>query len=288
MNSQLFIKGKRGGAVASTIFLVIFFTLFSLLGSVFLSVGVGNPVNKATSSLLSSPTFKSDAGQYFVSKALQTATGDERALLLKMGAQISGTVTNLLSNPILQQYLNQISDVAYRYYLTNAKNSQSIDVRPLLQLALLGFESVDPQFSKLDNELAKIKPIKLVPQKYGRKLFQIKSTLLLALLALFLLSLISFFIYLRFAKTWKGVFKTSGIILLIEGVLLVCVNAIAKTIVNQQVKSVSNSLAREAIPTVAQSFLSTLMNVGLVELIVGLILLLLSYIKSLERVDVHG
>jgi len=129
----ILLKAKRGGAVPSAIFFTIFFILLSLAGSVYLSVGIGNPVNKVTNSLLSSATFKADAGNYFVSKALDTATGDERALLLKKGPQISAAVTAFLGNPVFKGELGAVSDIAYNYYTGGTKARQSIDVKPILQ-----------------------------------------------------------------------------------------------------------------------------------------------------------
>jgi len=281
----ILLKAKRGGAVPSAIFFTIFFTLLSIAGSVYLSVGIGNPVNKITNSLLSNATFKGDAGNYFVSKALKTATGDERALLLKKGPQISAAVTSFLSNPEFQGELKAISNIAYNYYTGGAKARQSIDVKPILQLALLGFESVDPQFEKLSKELNKIKPIQLQPQTNGPDASQIKSYFTLGVGLLLTLSLLTLLLYLLFAKSLRSALRVPGIIFLSEGFLLVVLNIVATAVVKHQADTATESLAREAIPIAAHSLISPLMTTGVVEILLGVVLLVLSYSK---RVNVNS
>ncbi|MEI6220712.1 MAG: hypothetical protein WCP71_05340 [Actinomycetes bacterium] len=281
----ILLKAKRGGAVPSAIFFTIFFTLLSLAGSVYLSVGIGNPVNKVTNSLLSSATFKADAGNYFVSKALETATGDERALLLKKGPQISAAVTAFLGNPVFKGELGAVSDIAYNYYTGGTKARQSIDVKPILQLALLGFESVDPQFSKLSKELNKIKPIKLQPQTNGPDASQIKSYFTLGVGLLLALSVLTLLLYLLFAKSLRAAIRVPGIILVSDGLLLVILNIVATAVVKHQADTATESLAREAIPIAAHSLISPLMTTGVVELLLGVVLLVLSYSK---RVNVNS
>ena len=97
---QNFFRAKRSGSVPVAILFVLCLTFLSILGSAYLSVGIGNPVNKVTGSLLSSTSFKGDAGTYFVSKALESAKGDERSLLLNKGPQISATVTAFLGKSV--------------------------------------------------------------------------------------------------------------------------------------------------------------------------------------------
>ncbi len=281
----ILLKAKRGGAVPSAIFFTIFFTLLSLAGSVYLSVGIGNPVNKVTNSLLSSATFKADAGNYFVSKALETATGDERALLLKKGPQISAAVTAFLGNPVFKGELGAVSDIAYNYYTGGTKARQSIDVKPILQLALLGFESVDPQFSKLSKELNKIKPIKLQPQTNGPDASQIKSYFTLGVGLLLALSVLTLLLYLLFAKSLRAAIRVPGIILVSDGLLLVILNIVATAVVKHQADTATESLAREAIPIAAHSLISPLMTTGVAELLLGVVLLVLSYSK---RVNVNS
>ena len=276
------LKGKRGGAIPSAVLFTFFFTLLSISGTVYASIGVGNPINKVTGSLLSSTAFKQDAGTYFVSKALETASGDERALLTKKGPQISAAVTTFLGNPVFKGELNAIANIAYNYYTGGTKARQSIDVKPILQLALLGFESVDPQFSQLKKELVKIKPIKLQPQANGPDAAQIKSYYTLAVWLLIGLSISTLLLYLRFAKSLRSAFRVPGIILISDGFLLVILNIVATAIVKHQAVTATESFAREAIPIAAHPLISPLMSNGIVEFILGLILLGFSYSKRMN------
>lgn len=282
---QNFFRAKRSGSVPVAILFVLCLTFLSILGSAYLSVGIGNPVNKVTRSLLSSTTFKSDAGTYFVSKALENAKGEERSLLLKKGAQISAAVTAFLGNPIFKSELDQISDIAYAYYSSGNSSYQSIDVKPVAGLALISLESVDSQFAQLKKELDKIKPIKLQPQKSGPNPAQVKSDLQLVLLLLFILSLITLMLYLRFARAGKAALRTLGIIFAAEGIFLVILNGLASTVLKNQATKATEPLAREAIPIVAHSLLASMLALGAIELIAGLIFMITSLLK---RVNVNG
>lgn len=279
------LKAKRGGAIPAAIFFTIFFIALSIVGSIFLSIGVGNPANKVIDALVSSTSFKENAGDFFVSKTLETAKGDERKLLSEKAPQISAAVTVILSNPDFKKEIESISDIAYNYYISGAKAQQSIDVKPILQLALPIFESVDPQFSKLSKELDKIKPIKLKPQTSGPDISQIKSYFTLGLWLLLSLSLFTFFLYLIFAKSLRSAFRVPGIIALSVGVFLIAINFVATIIVNNQAASMDEALAREAIPIAAHALISPLMTTGVAELTLGLVLLVLSFLKrSPDRV----
>lgn len=276
------LKAKRGGAIPSAIFFTIFFILLSIVGSFYLSVGVGNPANKVIGALLSSTSFKEDAGDYFVSKTLETAEGDERKLLIEKAPQISTAVTAILSNSDFKKEIVSISDIAYNYYINGAKDRQSIDVKPILQLALPIFESVDPQFSKLSKELNKIKPIKLKPQTRGPDFAQIKSYFTLGVLLLLLLSILSLLLYLRFANSLRSALRVPGIIVLSVGVFLALINSVATVIVKSQADSVTEALAREAIPIAAHTILAPIMATGVAELLLGLVLLGLSFLKGIS------
>ena len=248
----------------------------------YLSVGTGNPVNKATGSLIASKSFKTDAGTFFVSKALETAKGDERALLLKKGPQISAAVTSILNNPIFHDELNGLSNTAYTYYTSNTKVEQSINIKPIVQLALLGLESVDPQFSQLKKELDKIKPIKLQPQKNGPNAAQVKSDFSLGVLLLLLLSLATFILYILFAKSGSAARRVAGIILLSDGVLLIVINIVANAIVKHQASTANESLAREAIPIAAHPLIAPFFTIGILELLIGVVLVVTTYLKRVN------
>ena len=284
--SQL-LKAKRSGAIPSAIFFTIFFTLLSIAGSIYLSIGVGNPVNKVIDGLLSSTSFKNNAGGYFVSKALESATGDERKLLTEKAPQISATVTTILSNSAFKVAVESISDTAYNYYVGGTKERQSIDVKPILRLALPIFESVDPQFSKLSKELDKIEPIKLKPQTQGPDFAQIKSYFTLGVLLLLLLSILSLLLYLRFANSLRSALRVPGIIVLSIGIFLISLNITATAIVKHQAATSTESLAREAIPIAAHALTSPIMINGAVGLLLGLLLLGLSFLKRFhpDRLD---
>ena len=279
--SQL-LKAKRGGAIPSAILFTIFFTLLSIVGSIYLSIGVGNPVNKVIDGLLSSTSFKNNAGDSFVSKALESATGDERKLLTEKAPQISATVTTILSNSAFKVAVESVSDTAYNYYVGGTKERQTIDVKPILQLALPIFESVDPQFSKLSKELDKIKPIKLQPQNKGPNVAQIKSYFTLGVLLLLVLSLLTLLFYLRFANSLRSALRVPGIIVLIVGLVLITLNIAATSIVKHQAATATESLAREAIPIAAHTLISPLMTNGVVGLLLGLLLLTLSFLKRMH------
>jgi len=279
--SQL-LKAKRGGAIPSAIFFTIFFTLLSILGSIYLSIGVGNPINKVIDGLLSSTSFKHDAGDYFVSKTLETATGDERRVLTEKAPQISATVTTILSNSVFKEIVESISDIAYHYYVGGAKERQSVDVKPILELALPIFESVDPQFAKLSKELDKIKPIKLQPRTKGPDVAQIKSYFTLGVWLLLALSLLTLLLYLRFAKSLSSALRVPGIVILSVGVFLITLNIVATAIVKHQAATATEPLAREAIPIAAHTLISPLITNGVVELLLGLVLLTLSFLKGLS------
>ena len=277
-----FFRGKRGGAIPSAIFFVLFATLLSILGSIYLSIGIGNPVNKATGSLIANQSFKTDAGTYFVSKALETAKGDERKILTTKGPQISQTITAFLGNPIFHNELNQISDIAYHYYTSGNKTAQTIDVKPIVTLALLGLESVDPQFSQLKKELDKIKPIELKPQANGPDAASVKSDFTLAIVLLILLTLLTLGLYLLFSKSGKLAMRTLAYVLAADGLILVIIHIVASAVVHHQAQMATESLAREAIPIVASCLLSPLISLGIFEILVGAIAFGLTFLKRMN------
>ena len=281
-HTNFLLKAKRGGAIPSAIFFTIFFILLSLLGSIYLSIGVGNPVNKVIDGLLSSQSFKQEAGNYFVTKMLESAEGEEQKLLTDKGPQISAAVTTILSNPGFKVAIELISDTAYNYYIGGEKTEQSIDVKPILKLTLPIFESVDPQFSKLSKELDKIKPIKLKPPTSDTNPSQIKSYFTLAVLLLLFLSILTLFLYLLFAKSLRSALRVPGIIAINVGLFLIALNIVATSIVKHQAATATDVLARDAIPVAARTLISPLMINGVAELILGLVLLGLSYLKAMR------
>lgn len=276
------LKAKRGGAVPSAIFFIIFSTLLSIVGSIYLSIGIGNPANKVIDGLLSSTSFRENAGGFFVSKMLETAEGEQHKLLLEKAPQISTAVTVILSNPAFKEEVESISDIAYNYYINGAKIEQSIDVKPILKLALPIFESIDPQFAKLSKELDKIKPIKLQPQTNGPDVAQIKSYFTVGFWLLINLSLITLFFYLLFANTLRSALRVPGIIVLSVGVSLIITNIVTTAIVKNQAATAIEPLTREAIPIAAHPIISPLMTNGVVEILLGLVLIAFSFLKRVN------
>ena len=279
---SIFLKAKKGGSIPAMIFFAIFFTLFSILGSVYISIGSGNPVNKVTHNLWSSEKFRTDAGNYFVSKALETATGDERKLLLNKGLAISATVGSFLANPIFHQEVDQLSNVVYNYYVSGSTSNKTVDVKPIINLGLIGLESVDPQFSQLKKELEKIKPIKLQPQTNGPNPTNVKSTLTLVTILFLIFSLLSLFLYALFAHSLKSFLRKVGITIFISGILLIVIDIVATALLNHQASTVTESLAREAIPIAAHPLLAPFLTFGILEVLIGFALALPSFLKRLN------
>ena len=278
----IFLKAKKAGSIPAMIFFSIFFTLLSILGTVYVSVGIGNPVNKVTHTLWSNPTFRVDAGNYFVSKALETATGAERKLLRQKGPEISATVASFLANPVFHQDVDQLSNVVYSYYISGATAKQTVDVKPIVNLGLLGLESVDPQFSQLKKELDKIKPIKLQPQTNGPKATNIKSTFTLTTILLLLLSLLSLFAFSLFAGSLKSFLRKVGVTIFVDGILLIVIDIVAAAVVNPQASTASESLAREAIPLAAHPLIAPFLTFGILNLVIGLVLATPSFLKRMN------
>ena len=283
----IFLKAKKAGSIPAMIFFSIFFTLLSILGTVYVSVGIGNPVNKVTHTLWSNPTFRVDAGNYFVSKALETATGAERKLLRQKGPEISATVASFLANPVFHQDVDQLSNVVYSYYISGATAKQTVDVKPIVNLGLLGLESVDPQFSQLKKELDKIKPIKLQPQTNGPKATNIKSTFTLTTILLLLLSLLSLFAFSLFAGSLKSFLRKVGVTIFVDGILLIVIDIVAAAVVNHQASTASESLAREAIPLAAHPLIAPFLTFGILNLVIGLVLATPSFLKR-KNVNSQG
>lgn len=279
---KFFFKQKRVGAIPGMIFLVLFFTLLSILGSVSLALDTGNPLNKMTHNLWESKTFKTNAGKYFVSKNLESSTGDERTLLLEKGPQISTALTQLLGNPLFHRELDKISNEVYAYYAGESKKEQSVDLRPIANLALTGLASIDPQFKDLKKEIDKIKPFKLRPQIDGPNVAQILTVLHLALVSLFILACSMLFLYLIFAKSRKEALRWLGVLLLIEGLFLIALFSITKSLIAQQASTSTESLVREALPLGAQPLLAPFLTLGVTELFIGLALFLTSFIKRVK------
>ena len=159
---------------------------------------------------------------------------------------------------------------------------QSINVKPLLQLALLGLESVDPQFVQLTKELDKIKPIKLQPQTKGPNAAQVKSNFTLVVTLLLILLLLCLALYLLFAKSRKSALRFLGITLLSDGLFLIILNLVVGAIIKHQAATATESLAREAIPIAAHPLTAPIFTLGFIELILGFVFVALTFLKRVN------
>jgi len=277
------LRAKRAGSIPAMIFFVLFLTLLSISGSVFLSVGNGNPINKVTHSLWENQSLKQSAGNYLVSKTLEGATGDERKLLLKKGPQISTAITDFLGNPLLHQAIDQISDLAYIYYSSEPGVVQSIDIRPIARLIFESLRSIDPQFASLGKEIDKIEPIKLQAQKDGPNIYEIKKGLNLAATLTLLLTFLSLFLYVIFARDLKAVLRWIGLTLFIEGAFLMGLFIVFGALVAHQASAATESLAREVIPLAVHPLLAPFLIIGIFELLIGLALFLGSFLRQVSQ-----
>lgn len=70
--------------------------------------------------------------------------------------------------------------------------------------------------------------------------------------------------------------------MLIVGVFLVIINIVATMIVKNQAATAIEPLARETIPIAATTLITPLMTNGVIELILGSVLLVLSFLKVVE------
>ena len=275
---QYLFRAKRAGSVPAMAFFVLFLTLFSILGSLFLAVGIGNPIDKVTHSLWESQSLKQNAGKYLVSKTLEGATGEERKLLLKKGPQISAAVTELLGNPLLHQQIDLISNSVYVYYTSGSKSEVSVDFRPIVRLAFENLKFIDPQFSSAKSEIDKIDPIRLQVQKDGPNISQVKTGLNLAVILLLILSLLMLFLYAIFAKALKAALRWVGLIVFLEGALLTTVYLVVDSLIAHQASISTESLAREALPLATHPLIAPFLTCGIIELLIGLALFIGSFL----------
>ena len=279
----ILLRAKRAGSIPAMIFFVLILTLLSISGSVFLSVGNGNPINKVTHSLWENQSFKQSAGNYLVSKTLEGATGDERKLLLKKGPQISAAITDFLGNPLLHRAVDQISDLAYIYYSSEPGVVQAIDIRPIARLIFESLKSIDPQFASLGKEIDKIEPIKLQAQKDGPNIYEIKKGLNLAATLTLLLTFLFLFLYVIFARDLKAVLRWIGLTLFIEGAFLIGLFVVFGALVAHQASTSTESLLREALPLAVHPLLSPFLTCGIFELLIGLTLFMSSFLRQVSQ-----
>ena len=68
--------------------------------------------------------------------------------------------------------------------------------------------------------------------------------------------------------------------MLCVGLFLIITNIVATVSVKNQATTAIEPLAREAIPIAAQTIITSFMTIGVVELLLGLVLLALSFLKG--------
>ena len=271
MKRGFFFRSKRGIAIPVLVLLALIATLWAVIAPLWLSVGRSNPISGVTNSLLTNTPFKIEAGQYFVTKMKKDASGDELKLLQTKGDQVATTLTVLLNAPQFKSNVDGITNQVYDYYILGSEKAKSISVKPLATLAINALVSVDPQFKKLQKEIDKIKPIDLKPKTNGPDLKQIHSLLNFGFILISFLLLILIFIYAIFARKRTGFLRTIGIYFIYIGLLDIAIHTVGIAISNHQIKTMTDDLARTAVPIVITRLASPLMTIGISLLILGII-----------------
>ncbi len=280
MRTSFFFRSKRGIAIPVVILIALVSTLWALVAPIWMTVGRSNPINGVTHTLLSNSSFKTAAGQYFVTKLKEGASGKELVLLNKKETQISTAVTDLLSSPEFKTNLDSATTQIYNYYILGSEEAKTISVKPIAVQALRAITQVDPKFKRLQKEVDKIKPIVLKPLTDGPDLKQIHSSLNreLTLISLLLLALI--LLYAVFARKRNGFSRTVGSVFLYIGTLDIAIHTVGTAIANSQIKTISDGLVRAAAPIIIPQLLSPLMTIGITFSILGVIGVALSFIKQ--------
>ncbi len=289
MKSSFFFRSKPGIAIPVVNLIILVSTLWAVVAPLWMSVGRSNPINSVTHALSSNSPFKTAVGQYFVTKLKEDASGKELILLNKKETQISTAVTNLLSAPEFKTNIDNITTQIYNYYILGSKQAKTISVKPIAVQALRAFTHVDPQFKRLQKEIDKIKPIALpeLPITNGpdlkqihSSLKQIHSSLNLAFTLISLLLLVLILLYAVFARNRNVFFRTVGFVFLYIGVPSLVIHAVGTAIANSQIKTISDDLVRAAAPIVISQLLSPRMTIGIVFSILGVIGVVLGFIKQ--------
>ena len=279
MASQLLFRSRRGFAVTTGIFTFLLATILPIVTGIWTIAGSGNPITPVTHALLTSSDFRNTAGKEFVRKALKDASGDEKRLLTQKGKEISMALSGLLGEPAVESEINKLTNTAYDYFSTGAKTPTSIDVKPLADMALSALTQVDKEFSNLKKEIGKIKPIDLKPQTSGPNIVQIRSILNLAFFAVIALILLFNLIYLRYSRSLTSALRTIGSELIYVGIIGLIINLVGGSLVKSIAAKNSEPLAQVAIPIVARHELAIFMTIGIVGLVVGGVLQVLSFTK---------
>jgi len=282
MKKSFWFHGHRGFATCFAILMFLLATLLPVVTGVWSIAASGNPVTPIVHSLLRDSEFRDTLGLEFVQKLSKDASGAEKDLFTKKGKEISTAVSNLLSQPEFELEVDKISNGIYSFYSTRSKKSTSIDVKPIADLTLTALTQVDKQFSILKKELSKLKPIELKPQTSGPDIARIKEILNLSFYGILTLFILVNILYFRYAKNMQGALRIAGSQFIYIGVSALAINIVGNSLIGNFAAKNSEELSKVAIPIVARHELGIFFTLGLVGVLVGLVLQVLSFTKFKE------
>ena len=279
MPTELLFKSRRRLAVTAGIFVFLLASILPIVTGVWSIAGFGNPITPITHALLTSTDFRNTAGEEFVRKALKDAAGDEKQLLTQKGKDISRALSNLLGEQAFESEINKVTTTAFDYFSTGAKMQTSIDMKPIANMALSALTNVDKDFSNLKEEIMKLKPITLKPQTSGPDIVQIRKILNLVFFGFIFLFVLLNLIYLRYSQSLSSALRTIGSEFIYFGVISLIINLVGGSVVKSVAEKNSDPLAQVAIPIVAREELAIFMTIGIVGLVVGAVLQVLTFTK---------
>jgi len=274
------LKGRRRLAILFGILMFLLGTLLPVVTGIWSVAGSGNPITPVTNSLLQSSEFRNLAGQEFVRNLSKDATGEERDFFNKKSKDISRGVSNLLGQPAFNSELDKVSSQVYDFFVSGSKKSTFIEIKPIVNLALVALIQIDPKFTDLKKEIGKLKPIELKPQTSGPDILQIRKILNLIFFIILILFMLVNVLYFRYAKNVVGALRISGSQFIYMGALALLINIIGNSLVGNVVAKNSEALAKVAIPIVARQELGVFITLGLTGMFIGVVLQVISFSKS--------
>lgn len=248
--------------------------IFPLTFFAWSTLGGSNPIPSALHTLTSNADYRDTAGKYFVSKMSESATGEEKKLLVKKGGAISSAVTELLGKPELEAQLDSLSQQAFDYYTGDQSKSTSLDFKPLARFIINDISSVDSSFKKLNKEVNKIEPAVLNPEPIVHTVRGIISTAFYVDVILILLLIVGFYFGSRNIQTMT---RWLGIQFIYTGAIAFIVKLSASSILSSQLKTLTDDFARSTLNLLSGHFLSVFNTLGGVLLGAGAVLLGLSF-----------
>ena len=279
VSTQWLFKSRRGLAVTAGIFVFLLASILPIVTGVWSIAGSGNPITPITHALLASTDFRNTAGEEFVRKLLKDASGDEKQLLTQKGKDISRSLSELLGQLTFESEINKVTNTAYDYFSTGAKTPTSIDPKPIAIMAVSALTKVDKDFSNLNKEIMKLKPIALKPQTSGPNIVQIRKILNLVFYGFIFLLILLNLIYLRYSRDFSSALRIIGSEFIYFGVISLIINLVGGSVVKNVAEKNSEPLVQVAIPIVAREELAIFMTIGIVGLVVGAVLQVLTFTK---------